>query len=80
MIHDKIILFNWNMENYPRQQCNHKDYMALVLADSLGKLVRDNLFPKGQAGSVTIEYREVLGRTVRDCFLDKRFLLKGKWT
>jgi len=25
--------FNWNMENHPGKQYNHKDYMALVLAD-----------------------------------------------
>jgi hypothetical protein len=25
------------MENHPGQQCNHKDYMALVLAEQLGK-------------------------------------------
>jgi hypothetical protein len=25
-------MFNWNMENHPGQQCNHKNYMALVLA------------------------------------------------
>jgi hypothetical protein len=26
-------MFNWNMENHPGQQCNHKGYMALVLAE-----------------------------------------------
>ena len=25
--------FNWNMENHPEKQYNHKDHMALVLAD-----------------------------------------------
>jgi hypothetical protein len=33
IVHDKITLFNWNMELNSRKQCNHKDYMALVLAD-----------------------------------------------
>jgi hypothetical protein len=26
-------MFNRNMENHPGQQCNHKNYMALVLAE-----------------------------------------------
>jgi hypothetical protein len=26
-------LFDWNMELNSRKQCNHKDYMALVLAN-----------------------------------------------
>jgi hypothetical protein len=30
-------MFNRNMENHPGQQCNHKNYMALVLAEKLGK-------------------------------------------
>ena len=25
--------FNWNMENHPGKQYNHKDHMALVSAD-----------------------------------------------
>ena len=25
--------FNWNMENHPGKQYNHKDQMVLVLAD-----------------------------------------------
>jgi hypothetical protein len=33
IMHDKIILFNCIWSDHPRQQCNHKDYMALVLAN-----------------------------------------------
>jgi hypothetical protein len=31
--HDKIILFNWNMENKSRKQCYHKTIMALVMSN-----------------------------------------------
>jgi hypothetical protein len=31
--------FNWNMENHPGKQYNHKDHMALVLAEKLETLV-----------------------------------------
>ena len=28
----KIMNFNWNMENHPGKQFNHKNHMALILA------------------------------------------------
>jgi hypothetical protein len=32
-VHVKIILLIGIWSNYPRQQCNHKDYMALDFAN-----------------------------------------------
>jgi hypothetical protein len=33
IMHDKTILLIGTWSDHPRQQCNHKDYMALVLAN-----------------------------------------------
>jgi hypothetical protein len=33
MIHDKIILLIGTWSDHPRQQCEHKNYMALVLSN-----------------------------------------------
>jgi hypothetical protein len=53
IMHDKVILFNCNLENHIRKQCYHKTIMALVLANKLGKLVCESLTRKGQARSCT---------------------------
>jgi hypothetical protein len=43
-MHDKIILFNWNMVNHlAGEQWNHMTIMALVLANQLEKLVCEDL-------------------------------------
>jgi hypothetical protein len=43
-------MFNRNMENHPGQQCNHKNYMVLVLVEQLENLVLGMLLLKGVGG------------------------------